>query len=212
MTALSLTFLRHGRSRADDENVHEGRYDSPLSAEGQAQASALAAYWRANSPEFDRAYCSTLLRAHETATIVTGALGVPLTPNDLLREWDNGPLAGLGREEAQANYPLPAFQHDLDAFTAEGGESQAAIRARALTALELIWAGGGERVLVVSHGGFSNSMLRELLRTERGWFEFDDTSFTTVRLSRVTHTAFVSGVNLSPHLSAVPVQTPYPGA
>ncbi|PNY81494.1 histidine phosphatase family protein [Deinococcus koreensis] len=200
MTSLHLTFLRHGRSRADDENVHEGSYDSPLSAEGRAQAAALAAYWQAHPPQFDRAYCSTLLRAHETATIVTGAIGVPLTPTDLLREWDNGPLAGMNREEAERRYPMPAFRHDLDAFTAEGGESQAAIRARALSALELIWQGGGERVLVVSHGGFSNSMLRELLRTDRGWFEFDDTSFTTLRLSRATHTAFVSGVNRSPHL------------
>lgn len=200
MTPLHLTLLRHGRSRADDENVHEGRYDSPLSAEGQAQASALAAYWTANPPGFDRAYCSTLRRAHETATIVTDALKISLTPTDLLREWDNGPLAGMGREEAQAKYPMPAFRHDLDAFTPEGGESQAAIRARALSALELIWAGGGERVLVVSHGGFSNSMLRELLSTERGWFAFDDTSFTTLRLGRDSHTAFVSGVNLSPHL------------
>ncbi|WP_412027616.1 phosphoglycerate mutase family protein [Deinococcus yunweiensis] len=39
-----MTILRHGRSRADDENVHEGRYDSPLNAEGQAQARALARY------------------------------------------------------------------------------------------------------------------------------------------------------------------------
>jgi 2,3-bisphosphoglycerate-dependent phosphoglycerate mutase len=27
---ISVTFLRHGRSRADDEKVHEGHYDSPL--------------------------------------------------------------------------------------------------------------------------------------------------------------------------------------
>lgn len=96
---------------------------------------------------------------------------------------------------------MPAFRHDLDAFTAKGGESQAAIRARALVALEHIWQGGGEQVLVVSHGGFLNSMLRELLRMEHGWFEFGDTSFATLRLNRRSHTALVTGVNLSPHLS-----------
>lgn len=41
---LHLTVLRHGRSRADDENVHEGAYDSPLTPAGEAQAAALAAY------------------------------------------------------------------------------------------------------------------------------------------------------------------------
>ena len=118
----------------------------------------------------------------------------------MLREWDNGPLAGLGREEAARRYPIPAFRHDLDAFTAEGGESQAAIRARALRALEDIWQGGAERVLLVSHGGFLNSMLRELLRMQHGWFEFGDTSFATLRLNRRSHTALVTGVNLGPHL------------
>ena len=27
---IFITFMRHGRSRADDEQVHEGRYDSLL--------------------------------------------------------------------------------------------------------------------------------------------------------------------------------------
>lgn|GEM_PF-5453738 len=64
MTArvLKLTLLRHGRSRADDENVHEGRYDSPLTDTGVRQAEALAAYWRAHPPGFDRVYCSPLAR------------------------------------------------------------------------------------------------------------------------------------------------------
>jgi broad specificity phosphatase PhoE len=35
---LELTLLRHGRSRADDEQVHDGRYDSPLTALGIEQA------------------------------------------------------------------------------------------------------------------------------------------------------------------------------
>lgn len=197
---LELTLLRHGRSRADDEGVHEGRYDSPLTGAGRAQAQALAAYWQAHPPGFDRAYTSTLLRAHETARIVTDGLQVPLTPTPLLMEWDNGPLAGLTREAALARYPIPAFRHDLDVFTSEGGESQAAIRARALLTLELLWQAGGERLLVVSHGGFLNSLLRELIGSERAWFAFGDTSFATVGLSRGSHTAEVTGVNLTPHL------------
>ncbi|ACO47284.2 histidine phosphatase family protein [Deinococcus deserti] len=201
MSHLHLTLLRHGRSRADDEGVHEGRYDSPLTEVGRTQAEALSAYWQAHPPGFDRAYSSTLLRAQETAQIVTDALQLSLTTTPLLLEWDNGPLAGLSREMALARYPIPEFRHDLDVFTSEGGESQAAIRARALLALELLWQGGGERLLVVSHGGFLNSLLRELLGSGRVWFAFGDTSFTTVRLSRTSHTALVTGVNLAPHLA-----------
>ena len=144
-------------------------------------------------------------RAHGTARIVTDALGIPLTPTDLLREWDNGPLAGLGREAALARYPIPAFRHDLAPFTPDGGESQAAIRARALHALELVWQGGGQRVLVVTHGGFGNSLLRELLGASRGWVAFGDTAFATLCLDRGSHTAVLTGVNLTPHLTR-PVQ------
>lgn len=197
---MKLTLLRHGRSRADDEGVHEGRYDSPLTDVGREQAAKLAAYWQAHPPGFDQAYCSTLLRAHETAQIVTDALGLPLTPTDLLREWDNGPLAGMGREEALEKYPIPAFRHDLDPLTRDGGESQAAIRARALHALELIWQGGEENVLVVSHGGLLNTVLRELMGVQHGWFAFEDTRFATLRLSRTSHAVMLTGVNLGPHL------------
>ncbi len=200
MTHLHLTLLRHGRSRADDENVHEGRYDSPLTETGQAQARALAAYWKGRGTTFDAAYCSTLLRAHETAQIVTGALGIALTATDLLREWDNGPLAGMGREEALARYPIPDFRHDLTPFTPDGGESQAAIRARALTALERLWAVPASRLLVVSHGGFLNSLLHELIGGRQAWFSFEDTGYATLTVSRTSHTAWITGVNLHPHL------------
>jgi len=125
---------------------------------------------------------------------------VPLTPTDLLREWDNGPLAGMKRDEALQKYPIPAFRHDLDPFTRDGSESRAAVRARALHALELVWNGGGERVLIVTHGGFGNSLLRELLGTPHGWFAFGDTAYATLSLSRASHTAYVTGVNLAPHL------------
>ncbi len=35
-TRLALTLMCHARSRADDEGVHEGRYDSPLTELGRA--------------------------------------------------------------------------------------------------------------------------------------------------------------------------------
>lgn len=197
---MKLTLLRHGRSRADDEGIHEGRYDSPLTDAGRAQAQALATYWQTHPPGFDRAYCSTLCRASETAAIVTAPLGLTPTLTDLLREFDNGPLAGLPFAEARTRYPVPAFRHELQALTAEGGESQAAFRARALHALELLWQGGGQNVLVVAHGGILNAMLRELTGAHRAQFAFGDTSFATVQLSQESNTARLTGVNLAPHL------------
>jgi len=37
-TPIYLTLLRHWRSLADDDGVHEGHFDSPLTEMGRAQA------------------------------------------------------------------------------------------------------------------------------------------------------------------------------
>ena len=97
-----------------------------MTAVSQQQTQALATFWKDSGTTFNGAWCSTLLRAHETAQMVADVLDIPFTASDLLREWDNGPLAGLSREEALRRSPIPAFRHDLDAFTVCGGESQAA--------------------------------------------------------------------------------------
>ena len=39
---MDIIFLRHGRSKADDERKHEGRYDSPLTEVGKEQAKRRA--------------------------------------------------------------------------------------------------------------------------------------------------------------------------
>ena len=47
---MQITLMRHGRSRADDEMVHEGRYDAPLTDIGRAQVrlrgGGVEALWR----------------------------------------------------------------------------------------------------------------------------------------------------------------------
>ncbi|MFB9083203.1 hypothetical protein [Deinococcus wulumuqiensis] len=65
----------------------------------------------------------------------------------------------------------------------------------------MIWQGGGENVLVVSHGGLLNTVLRELMGVQHGWFAFEDTRFANLRLSRTSQTVLLTGVNLGPHLA-----------
>ena len=70
--------MRHGRSRADDEMVHEGRYDSPLTDVGRAQVRTCAEQWKRSGVTFDLIVASTLIRASESAQIVSEVLGVPI--------------------------------------------------------------------------------------------------------------------------------------
>ena len=198
---MRITFLRHGRSRADDENVIEGRYDSPLTEVGLEQARRLAAYWAANPPGFDRVEASTLVRASKTAEIVCGPMGLTPIPTPNWMELDNTPIAGLTREEAHAKYPMPAFRHRFENRTVDGGESKEAAKRRASLALENLFQSGAENALVVSHGGILNAALQVLMGcTAECVFPFGDTGFATIDLPRDRASVIVLGLRQQPHL------------
>ena len=55
---IKIMFMRHGRSRADDENVIEGRYDAPLTDVGREQAEVRAKELKAREFKFDRIIAS----------------------------------------------------------------------------------------------------------------------------------------------------------
>ena len=100
MQKRTLVLRRHGRSRADEERVHEGRYDSPLTEVGRDQATRLAEHWRASGIQFDRIVCSSLVLAADPADIVPQAIGVAIEVSGFWRDAVHGPLTSLAREAA----------------------------------------------------------------------------------------------------------------
>ena len=102
---MKLLIIRHGESEADLLNVHEGRADYPLTERGECQARAMAEYVSTHY-DLTKIYCSTLKRAYRTAELLSEASGAVLTPDDRLREFNNGLLAGLDRETAREKYPI----------------------------------------------------------------------------------------------------------
>ena len=93
--------MRHGRSRADDEKVHEGRYDSPLTNVGRDQVRSRGQNWRDSAKVFDAIISSTLKRASESAEILAEVLGVSVEYDQDWMERDNGQLAGRPVEKTQ---------------------------------------------------------------------------------------------------------------
>lgn len=159
---LHITFLRHGRSRADDEGVHEGHYDSPLTEEGRRQVRARAQHFVERKASFDCVVASTLARARETAEIVAAALGRTVEPDPDWREMNSGPLAGMPFAEAATRYPMPAFRGPYEPFCGTG-ESDWEVYCRAVRALERIIRRGPGSYLVVAHGGILNAALRSIV-------------------------------------------------
>lgn len=175
--------MRHARSLADDENKHEGRYDSPLTDVGRKQVRMRALKWKEENMTFDAIISSTLIRAKETASIIAKELDCEVMEDDLWMEMDNGVLAGLRFEEAAKKYPMPNFQNPYDRKAHGTGESLVQLHARAAFAIESVLQRRTGRYLIVSHGGTLNAVMRSILQmpipiNESGhFFKFGDAGF-----------------------------------
>ena len=158
---IHITLMRHGRSRADDERVHEGRYDSPLTDVGRAQVRSRAEEWKRSGVTFDLIFASTLIRAAESAQIVGETLNVPVEHDPDWMELDNGPLAGLPFGVGRERYPEPDFSNPFQPFIAATGEGESSwdLVTRAARALQRVIRRGKRSSLVVAHGGSLNAAM-----------------------------------------------------
>ena len=150
-----------------------------LTDTGRQQAAALAA--RLKDIRFARTYSSPLLRAIETAEIVSHELGVPYEVADALREYDCGILEGQPLQPHLDDY-LRLFRDwtvgKCDRCF-EGGESLLDIQARFVPFIERIAHEGGEadNILLVSHGGVLLAALPNLLTNIDRTFAYEHIRF-----------------------------------
>ena len=191
--SLIITFLRHGRSRADDEGVHEGRYDSPLTSIGESQAFARAREFRDRGINFDVIVSSPLQRSRSTAQIFAKVLGeIPIQFDEDWMEIDNGLLAGMKREVAAVKYPKPGFRNPYEPV-GNTGESAWEAYCRATKAVEKIVRQGAGRYLVVAHGGILNEAMKAIMglppRGEKSdvVFRFGDLGYARVEYHADRH-------------------------
>jgi probable phosphoglycerate mutase len=165
---LEIYLVRH----AEDAAAAAQRFgDEGLTQRGEAQARAAARSLRAIS--FDRAFCSPLRRARETAELLLQRRSVPLEIEPDLAEGSAGALLGMGLEEARGLYPRDfCCGHTIVARlratgrTAPDGESREEFLSRARRVAER-WrhalAEPAGALLIISHGGLLNFALQELL-------------------------------------------------
>ena len=155
---MKIIFTRHGESLANTLHIISNRnLPHPLTEKGRAQATALAE--KLAGRPIVQVYASPVLRARETAEIVSARLDIPLEVTDALREYDCGILEGRGDETAWATHR----QFVLDWLAGknrdqapEGGEMFFDIRRRVANFVNSLAARHGEseaEILCVSHGG-----------------------------------------------------------
>ncbi len=160
---MEILVIRHGQSEADILHRLEGRADFPLTDLGVEQATRMAE-WVSRNHMPDFILSSTLQRASRTAQILAGRTGVEATFLPELMEFNNGLVAGLSHEEADARYPRPPVIRPHESYYQQ--ESLIQFRYRAEEVLSSILYGHPpeSRVAVVTHGGMINMLFRCFLR------------------------------------------------
>ena len=156
-----LFLARHGQTTWNLEHRLQGQLDSPLTANGVAQAQTMAGHLAGSG--VTTVCTSPLGRARETAIIIAERLGVELVEVPELAEIHHGVLAGKTWEEIDRDFPGAREERAANRYgwAFPGGESYAQARARARKALTSCgWASTGVPLLV------SHEMIGRMLRAE----------------------------------------------
>lgn len=166
---MDVFLVRHGESQANAEGRLQGSLDFPLSERGRAQAAQLARWLTKNGVGWDYAFSSPLLRASQTAEILSRECGGPAAVADVdLHEIRAGRLEGMTRDDMQEKHPewLQRGVTELGDFSTFGGESYDDVQVRAERLVER-WVreyrAAEARLLVVAHGGINFQLLKRLI-------------------------------------------------
>jgi broad specificity phosphatase PhoE len=163
----TLYLIRHGATEA---NLKEpatllGRKLNPsLAPLGVRQAEATRDLLAIRP--LDCCYTSPMIRAIETATIISAPHGIAPVPLEGITECDLGDWEGLDWPAIRRQHPeeYRRFMANPAAFGYPGGENFAEVFGRAQSALETVLAEHeGEHILVVGHHVVNRTFLAGLL-------------------------------------------------
>jgi alpha-ribazole phosphatase len=161
---LRLDLLRHGETEFG--GGLRGSLDDALTDTGWQQMRAAVAELALESP-WERIVSSPLQRCARFAEELASSLSLPLQLESDLQELHFGDWEGIGTAQLMETDAegLGRFWEDPYGFTPPSGEPVLAFASRVLGAVDrLRQAHGGERILLISHGG----VMRLLLAQARG--------------------------------------------
>lgn len=157
-----VCIIRHGETDWNSLGKLQGTEDIELNDLGREQAIETARYFENGS--WDIVVSSPLKRAYETAQILASRLSIPIVHVvEEIKERSYGSASGLLPKERHSRFPdgIIPDQEDFEH-----------LRQRAMVGLTKIAADfKGQRIIVVSHGGLTNSILYSLSGGEYGSFK-----------------------------------------
>ena len=158
---LEMLLIRHGETDWSRELRFQGQVDVPLNATGHEQALRLG--MRLASEAVHRLYSSDLVRTVQTASPAAERLALPGMADRALREQAFGVIDGMSVPDIQRDHPdIWARWLDFDPdYAPPGGETQRQFHDRVMGAMaRLAHAHGGQRLVIVTHGGVLDILYR----------------------------------------------------
>ncbi len=172
--SVNIFFMRHGQSIANKSNTVQGRANSALSKEGRTQARISSNYFKPFN--LDGIYSSPLIRANETAKIVSKELGhdpEAVEAIEELQELDTGIFSERSIDSLKIEEPK--LWNDYQRLSWDGvpeAEGAASLRIRS----DRIWEKvaelvqeGKSSILCVAHGGIMQWIVKASFTPEGRW-------------------------------------------
>ncbi|MCJ7770655.1 histidine phosphatase family protein [Candidatus Bathyarchaeota archaeon] len=173
---VRIHFVRHGESEENVlRRVTNRSLGSGLTTRGRNQAAELSVKLR--NLRVERIFSSPLLRAVQTAEILSDLLHAPVETVEALREYDCGIIEGKSDAPSWNLYDRVAqdWLRGLWESRIEDGENFLDIKARVIPFVEEIvpkYNGSSDSVVIVGHGGLYRHMLPLILENISFGFPF----------------------------------------
>jgi broad specificity phosphatase PhoE len=150
---LQIVLVRHGATDWNLQGRCQGATDRWLSEVGVRQAEQIATLLSDENPA--AVYSSDLLRARQTAEIISRPHGLPVMIEEDIRELDHGELEGLTFNEIKQNYSqfLVRWRSEPAEIRVPGGEKLIDVAERAWQGVNRIAErhSSARSIVVVSH-------------------------------------------------------------
>ena len=149
-----IIIVQHCQSEHHVNDLSGGWTDTPLTELGRAQAKKTGQRLKhkINATEF-KLFTSDLLRAFQTAEIISDCLGLPISVNTNFRERNFGIGTGKTKEWFKQHFlPIPD-KGRLNHTPIEGAETIREFYQRINTGLEEVERTKPSKIILVTHGG-----------------------------------------------------------
>lgn len=164
---MKVYVMRHGQTDWNGQHRVQGQTNVPLNDTGRLEAQKAAL--RLADVALGHVYCSELLRARETAEIVSGGQrhgGVACVPVACLNEQHFGRFEGVDSRDAE----LQRMRGKLCRRYEGGGESYFDVAARVYPFLDWLKTQSDDKVLLVTHNGILRVIANYFLDFENDEF------------------------------------------